>query len=40
MRRYVTLGDGRKIGLGAYVSAWKTCLTLPPDTHILSLIHI
>mgnify|MGYP000980371021 CR=1 FL=1 len=34
MRRYVTLGDGRKIGLGAYVSAWKTCLTLPPDTHI------
>lgn len=33
-RRYVTLSDGRKIGLGAYVKAWKACLTLPPQTPI------
>jgi hypothetical protein len=32
--RYVTLGDGRKIGLGRYVAAWKECLNLPPKTHI------
>lgn len=33
-KRYVTLGDGRKIGLGKYVSAWRQCLKLPPGTHI------
>jgi hypothetical protein len=33
-RRYVTLSDGRKIGLGAYVRAWKTCKLLDPKTHI------
>lgn len=32
--RYVTLGDGRAIGLGAYVAAWKHCLVLPPHTRI------
>jgi len=32
--RYVTLGDGRKIGLGAYVRAWKGCLRLDPKTPI------
>lgn len=34
MKKYVTLGDGRKIGLGAYVKAWKACLALPPETAI------
>jgi hypothetical protein len=33
-QRYVTLGDGRKIGLGAYVRAWTQCLALPPQTWI------
>jgi hypothetical protein len=32
--RYVTLGDGRKIGLGKYVAAWKQCLALPGNTPI------
>lgn len=32
--RYITLADGRKIGLGKYVAAWRTCLQLPPETHI------
>lgn len=30
----VTLADGRKIGLGKYVAAWRTCRELPPDTWI------
>lgn len=34
MQRYVTLGDGRKIGLGRYVAAWKRCRELPPATDI------
>ena len=33
-QRYVTLGDGRKIGLGRYVAAWRDCLALSPETHI------
>lgn len=33
-KRYVTLGDGRKIGLGRYVAAWKACRELPPNTPI------
>lgn len=33
-RRYVTLGDGRRIRLGKYVAAWRQCLALPPDTYI------
>ncbi len=33
-QRYITLGDGRKIGLGAYVKAWKACKTLDPNTPI------
>jgi len=32
--RYVTLGDGRTIGLGRYVAAWKACLDLPGNTRI------
>lgn len=34
MKRYITLGDGRKIGLGKYVAAWKACLELPANTPI------
>jgi len=34
MKRYVTLGCGRPIGLGKYVAAWKACLELPPETKI------
>lgn len=34
MKRYITLGDGRKIGLGKYVAAWKQCLALEPGTFI------
>lgn len=33
-KRYITLGDGRTIGLGKYVTAWKACLELPPNTPI------
>ena len=33
-KRYITLGDGRKIGLGAYVKAWKACLGLPGNAYI------
>ena len=32
--RYITLGDGRTIGLGKYVEAWKACLALPAATPI------
>lgn len=32
--RYVTLGDGRKIKLGAYVRAWQACRSLPAKTPI------
>ncbi len=32
--RYVTLGDGRKIGLGKYVAAWKACKALRPGDWI------
>lgn len=31
MKRYVTLGDGRAVGLGNYVKAWKTALSAPAD---------
>ena len=33
-QRYIVLGNGRRIGLGAYVIAWKKCLELPPQTPI------
>lgn len=33
-QRYVTLGDGRRIGLGAYVAAWKRCIELDAETPI------
>ncbi len=33
-KRYVKLCDGRRIGLGAYVKAWRACLGLPGNTHI------
>lgn len=33
-KRYVTLGDGRHIGLGAYVAAWRSCKTLEPSTYV------
>ena len=33
-QRYITLGDGRKCGLGTYVKAWKTLLALDPSTYI------
>jgi hypothetical protein len=26
MKRYVTLGDGRRVGLGTYVKAWRSVL--------------
>ena len=29
--RYVTLGDGRKIGLGRYVAAWRATLAAPDN---------
>lgn len=29
--RYVTTGDGRRIGLGSYVRAWRTVMAAPPD---------
>lgn len=32
--RYVTLGCGRRIGLGAYVRAWRQCLALAPETRV------
>lgn len=28
-KRYVTLGDGRRVGLGAYCTAWKAVLAAP-----------
>lgn len=34
MKRYVTLGCGRPIGLGRYVAAWKACRDLPENTPI------
>lgn len=34
MQRAITLGDGKKVSLGKYVSAWKTILALPPETFI------
>jgi len=30
-KRYVILGDGRKIGLGTYVDAYRGALAAPPD---------
>ena len=33
--RYVTLGDGRRIGLGAYVAAWARCKQLPGETRVM-----
>lgn len=33
-KRYIVLGCGRKIGLGRYVAAWKTCLDLDPGARI------
>ena len=32
--RYVTLGNGRKVTLGKYVAAWRTCLTLDPNAYV------
>lgn len=29
MQRYVTLGDGRHVGLGTYVQAWRNVLVAP-----------
>ena len=34
MKRYITLADGRGIGLGKYVAAWKQCLELPASTPV------
>lgn len=37
-RHFITLGDGRKIGIARYVAAWRECLRLvndgAGDTHI------
>jgi len=33
-KRYVTLGDGRKVSLGQYTAAWKMAKALPPDTRV------
>lgn len=33
-KRYITLADGRRIGLGRYVEAWRQCLALDPRTWI------
>lgn len=30
----IRLADGRLIGLGRYVAAWRQCLALPPETPI------
>lgn len=32
--RAIKLGNGRRIGLGAYVAAWRTLRTMAPDTWI------
>lgn len=32
--RYIVLGCSRRIGLGAYVKAWKQCLALSAETWI------
>ncbi|RWQ35826.1 MAG: hypothetical protein EOS20_17280 [Mesorhizobium sp.] len=34
IKRAVTLGDGRKVSLAAYVAAWKKCLALHPSTPV------
>ena len=34
MKRCIVLADGRRLGLGDYVRAWRRCLTLPPETYI------
>lgn len=33
-KRYVTLGDGRKVSLGQYTAAWKLAKALPPNTRV------
>lgn len=33
-KRYVVLGNGRMIGLGSYVTAWKKCLQMDPNAWI------
>ncbi len=33
-KRYVTLGDGRKVTLGQYTEAWKMAKSLPPSTKV------
>ena len=33
-KRYVTLGDGRKVTLGQYTEAWKLAKSLPPSTKV------
>ena len=32
MRRYVTLGDGKRVSLGSYVRVWRFALGLPTGT--------
>lgn len=34
MQHYITLGDGRRIGIAAYVRAWKQCKMFPAHTYI------
>ena len=33
-KRYVTLGDGRKVGLGQYTNAWKRAKALPSTAEV------
>lgn len=33
-KRFVTLGSGRKVGLGAYTRAWRQAKTLPAGTRV------
>jgi hypothetical protein len=33
-KRYVTLGDGFRVGLGQYVEAWQKIKALPPGTYL------
>jgi hypothetical protein len=36
---YVTLPNGKRCGLGVYVAAWRTILSLAPDTMLPGFDH-
>lgn len=37
--RYVTLGNGRRVGLASYVAAWRACLAADPAQPIRMDLH-